>query len=285
MRPDVFGGQAAVELLPGLAVVAGVVDAAIGAAGDQRPDVPRGVGQADGVDDVGVAGVKATSEMPVRSLMVTTVFQVLLLSVVCRARGHRRRPTPAPGRRPSDPRRSRAGRRRMRAGCARRRGEADVGPRSPRRLRSCRRGRRTTLRAVVLFSTAHPDDVRIVGVERDAADRIRGLTVEDRFPGGAGVGGLPDAAGRGGDEPGRGSFGSTTRSEIRPDATAGPIERNFRPEEGSELHFVSGFFGSFEASSFLSVAAWAAAARPMKASSETRFRSERTGRMSGLLLG
>src|SRR6185503_2851093 len=47
----------------------------------------------------------------------------------------------------------------------------------------------------VVLAGADPDDQRIAGVEDDAADRVAHLAVEDRLPGGAGVGGLPDAAG------------------------------------------------------------------------------------------
>src|SRR5262249_10541204 len=60
-------GQAGLELLPGLAAVGGLVDAALGAAVDERPDVPPalvgGVEQdvrvARGEDDVGHAGGRA----------------------------------------------------------------------------------------------------------------------------------------------------------------------------------------------------------------------------------
>src|SRR5262249_31639420 len=47
----------------------------------------------------------------------------------------------------------------------------------------------------VVLAGADPDDVGVLRVEDDAADRVRALVVEDRRPGGAGVGGLPDAAG------------------------------------------------------------------------------------------
>src|SRR5262249_6728781 len=52
--------------------------------------------------------------------------------------------------------------------------------------------------AVVLPRT-DPDDVRVLRVEGDVADRVGALVVEDRRPAGAGVGRLPDAARGGGD--------------------------------------------------------------------------------------
>ncbi len=54
----------------------------------------------------------------------------------------------------------------------------------------------------VVLPRADPDDVRVVGVERDAPDRERAFRVEDRRPRDPGVLGLPDAADRR-DVPGR----------------------------------------------------------------------------------
>ena len=46
----------------------------------------------------------------------------------------------------------------------------------------------------VVLAGADPDRERVLRVERDAADRVRALAVEDRRPGRARVGRLPDAA-------------------------------------------------------------------------------------------
>src|SRR6185436_12593186 len=51
----------------------------------------------------------------------------------------------------------------------------------------------------VVLAGAHPDDERVLGVEHDGADREALLAVEDRLPGGAAVGRVPDASGGGGD--------------------------------------------------------------------------------------
>ena len=47
---------------------------------------------------------------------------------------------------------------------------------------------------IVVLAGAHPDDRRILGIDRDVADRIRAVVVEYRRPGGAVVVGQPDAA-------------------------------------------------------------------------------------------
>jgi hypothetical protein len=46
----------------------------------------------------------------------------------------------------------------------------------------------------VVFAGADPDDLRIPGVQRDGADRIRSFIVEDRSPGRTGIGRLPHSA-------------------------------------------------------------------------------------------
>src|SRR5581483_6944156 len=51
----------------------------------------------------------------------------------------------------------------------------------------------------VVLAGADPDDVRVLRVEGDGADGVRAFVVEDRRPGGAAVGRLPDAAGGRGD--------------------------------------------------------------------------------------
>ena len=49
--------------------------------------------------------------------------------------------------------------------------------------------------AADVLARAHPDDVGVRGIDRHAADRVRGLLVEERRPGGAGVHRLPHATG------------------------------------------------------------------------------------------
>ena len=53
-----------------------------------------------------------------------------------------------------------------------------------------------------VFTGADPDRMRIVRIDRDAADRIGVFVVEDRRPGRAAVDGLPDAARADADVPG-----------------------------------------------------------------------------------
>src|SRR5205807_10258287 len=45
----------------------------------------------------------------------------------------------------------------------------------------------------VVLAGADPDDVRILGIEDDGADRVGAFVVEDGRPGDAGVVGFPDA--------------------------------------------------------------------------------------------
>ena len=56
--------------------------------------------------------------------------------------------------------------------------------------------------AAHVFTRTDPHNVRIGRVDRDVADGIGGVIVEDRGPGGARVRGLPDAAGSDRDVPG-----------------------------------------------------------------------------------
>ena len=53
--------------------------------------------------------------------------------------------------------------------------------------------------AGVGLAGAEPDDVGVMRVDGDIADGDSGLVIEDGGPGGAGVGGFEEAAGRGGD--------------------------------------------------------------------------------------
>jgi hypothetical protein len=59
----------------------------------------------------------------------------------------------------------------------------------------------------VVLARADRDHQRVLGVDRDAADREGALALEDGGPGGAGVGGLPHAAGSHGHVPGMGRRG------------------------------------------------------------------------------
>ncbi len=78
--------------------------------------------------------------------------------------------------------------------------------------------------AADVLARAHPDRVRIVGIDRDAADRVGVLVVEDRFPGRPRVDRLPDAAAADADVPGAlvvrvdRDIGDSPRHECRPDA-------------------------------------------------------------------
>ncbi len=79
----------------------------------------------------------------------------------------------------------------------------------------------------VVLAAAHPDDARVPGVDRDAADRGGALAVEDRRPAGAGILGAPDAARGDRDEPAPlvggidGEVGDAAAGDGRPDAAQG----------------------------------------------------------------
>src|SRR5262249_61560617 len=53
----------------------------------------------------------------------------------------------------------------------------------------------------LVLAGPQPDDVRVVGVERDAAEGVGAVVVEDGLPALAGVGRFPQAAGGDGDVP------------------------------------------------------------------------------------
>ena len=101
----------------------------------------------------------------------------------------------------------------------------------------------------VVLAGADPDDVRVLRIERDAADRVRAFAVEDRRPGGAGVGGLPDAARGHRDVPGGRLRGSTAMSPMRPEVRAGPMPRSSRPAKVPAVRppFFSSAFASLSA--------------------------------------
>ena len=65
---------------------------------------------------------------------------------------------------------------------------------SCRRRRTCRCRRRSPGRALLRLAGADINDVGVRRRDGNGADRAGGLVVEDRPPGAAGVGGLPDAA-------------------------------------------------------------------------------------------
>ena len=84
----------------------------------------------------------------------------------------------------------------------------------------------------VVLTGAGPDDVRVVRIEPQAADRVRRLAVEHRLPGRAAVGGLPDAARGGGREVALGVLGvdrevdDAPRGQRRPErAEREPLQR------------------------------------------------------------
>ena len=77
--------------------------------------------------------------------------------------------------------------------------------------------------AANVFTGTHPDRVRVRGINSDITDGVRGLVVENRRPGYAGIGGLPDTTGANGYVPDAVvsrvpvDIGDTTRHESRAD--------------------------------------------------------------------
>ena len=51
---------------------------------------------------------------------------------------------------------------------------------------------------VVVFAGSHPKDVGVFGIQGEAADALRAVTIENGLVGGSSVGGFPDAAVGGG---------------------------------------------------------------------------------------
>ena len=66
------------------------------------------------------------------------------------------------------------------------------------------------------FTAADVDDLRVGGRDGDGADRAGGLLVEDRLPGAAVVGGLPDAAVDRADVEDVGLAGNAAEARVRP---------------------------------------------------------------------
>ena len=191
-------GQAARDLLPGLPAVRRLVDARPGAAVDQGEDVaPALVGGGDqGVrvarvhDDVGDAGVLVDREHGVPGL--PAVGRLVEAAV---AAG---RPERALRRDVDDVRVLRVDHDLpdVLGGL-----EAHVLPALAAVLALVDAVAVADAALRVVLAGAHPDDVRVRRVDRDAADRVGPLAVEDGRPGRPAVLGLPDAARGHGQEP------------------------------------------------------------------------------------
>src|SRR5262249_15587268 len=79
---------------------------------------------------------------------------------------------------------------------------------------------------------ADPDDAGVLRVEDDVADGVRAFVVENRHPGSAGVGGLPDAA--------RGGGGVVVGAVAGVDGERDDAARGERRAEGTQLEPVQG---------------------------------------------
>ena len=183
---------------PALAAVGGLVDAGVGAAGEVPPDlaptfVRRRVDHvrvAGGELDVGDAGVLVDLQHEPPGVAAVGGLVDAALS----ARGPER-----PLRRHEDD-----------VAVARvdedlpdvlRGGEPDVLPRLPAVAAAVDAVPPADVAPAHVLSRAHPDHVRVVGVDRDVADRVHGLVLEDRVPRHARVRRLPHAAGADRDVP------------------------------------------------------------------------------------
>ena len=184
MRPSSSFGRPLVELRPGLAAVGRLVDAPT--RGRRRSASRRGAGAGrrrrsstsgsrGSITHVGDAGVLADRERR-RSRSCRRRSS-------CRGRGRRRAPraVPAPRRRR---RSSRAGRSRILPMCSEvlRPTFFQLLPPSSRLVDAVAVA---DAALAVVLAGADPDDVRVLRVDRDAADRVGALAVEDRRPGGA----------------------------------------------------------------------------------------------------
>ncbi len=233
---DVALGEAHGELAPGLAAVLALVDPRLGAAAHERGDAPAPlVGRC--VDRVGVGGVELgrgharvlgdrEDERPGLAAVGRPIKAALA------ARG----PERALGRDEDDVRVARVdqyppdvlglGEAHVRPGLAAVRApidavaEADVTPAD-------------------VLARAHPDVLGIGRVEGEAADRVRGLRVEDGRPGRAGVLRLPDAARAHGHVPGGplqgmdGDVADPSRHDGRADVAEGEPREELRVEARS----------------------------------------------------
>ena len=212
--------QPARHLSPALSAVGRLVDAGAGAARHEAPDVPAPlVGR--GVDNVGVPG----REFDVRGAGVLIEGEHLL-------------PAAAAVRGPVDAALA-AGRPQWPLGRDQHGvsvpgvdqyladvlagGKPHLLPRAAPVAAAVEPGPPPHVPAAHVLAGAHPDDLGVAGVEGDVADRIGGLVIEDRRPGGAGVAGLPHASGTHRDVPhgrvGRVDFdvGDATARNRRPD--------------------------------------------------------------------
>jgi hypothetical protein len=101
---------------------------------------------------------------------------------------------------------------------------------------------KTDVSAADVFAGANPHDLRIRRIKHDATDRVRFLLVKNRFPGGAGIGGLPNTTRANRHIPGAeigwmdGDVGDPTRHQCR--ANAAELEAL----EGLGGHAFAGIF-------------------------------------------
>ena len=224
---DLSLGQPGLELAPALAAVDRLVEGRLGTAADQRPDMAPALVRG-GVDrvrvarveqDVGDPGLLADREHPGPGLAEVDALVDAALAAAA--------PERTVGRHPDDPRVARIDQ-----------DAADVlgllEPHALPRLAAVERAVEAVAvgdaALVVVLAGADPDDVGVLRVDGQGADRIGAFAVEDRRPGGAGVGRLPDAAG-GRRRPTRSCCRSDRPRDRRscPEVRAGPIERSASP--------------------------------------------------------
>ncbi len=197
--PLVAGGKSLVDLPPGRSRIGRAVQSRLGAAVDQGPDMPppligRGIKQV-GIPriehDVGHAGVGADGQDGLPRL--AAVGRLVEPSIAAR---HPERPLR------SDIDDLRVTRVDHDPGDVLRGFQADPGKTRPAINRLVEPVAVPDAPLAVVFASADPDHQVIAGIDGDAADRVRPVTVEDRRPGGSGIRGFPYPAGRGRDVPG-----------------------------------------------------------------------------------
>ena len=190
--PHLAGGQAGLQLAPGGAGVARFVDCRARAAVDQGPDMTAAlVGR--GIKHVGIAGIEM--HLTDAGVLVDVENALPAFSSI----GAFVKP-PFPAIRPQRPLRGHVDHRRI----------ARVDPDHADVFGGLQAhvlpGLAAVERAVDAVAVAHaalavilpgadPHHLGIGGIKRNAANRIGALTVEDRFPGGAGIDGFPYPAG------------------------------------------------------------------------------------------